>query len=156
MYLLTLTLLSLNRVCAALCDVCCLPNISFSLMTKKSSMFVCKDLLLVGFGISLFPDPHLYSTCAQIHWSHRVPELFRAETFTWYCSPSSGYWSWTVFFCLTRLTLFNFNMTSDQSFKSFWNKHHQLFYHSSSAIKIRSPMGFYWQRNAELIVFPNI
>lgn len=79
---LTLTLSSLNRVFAALCDVCCLPNISFSLMTKKSSMFVCKDLLPVGLGISLFPDPHLYCTWAQIHWSHRVPELFRAETFT--------------------------------------------------------------------------
>lgn len=27
----------------------------------KSSMFVCKDLLPVGLGIALFPDPHLYA-----------------------------------------------------------------------------------------------
>lgn len=38
----------------------------------KSSVFVCKDCLPVGLGISLFPDPPLH--CRWIQWDHRVPD----------------------------------------------------------------------------------
>lgn len=57
---------------------------------------------------------------------------------------------------LARLSLFNFKMTSDQSFNRPWHKLHQLFYHSSSATKTTDPMGCYWQRNAEPIAFPKM
>lgn len=55
----------------------------------KSSMFVCKDLLPSGLGLSLFPDPHLDCTWTQIHWDHRAPDQFTTETVSRYCSASS-------------------------------------------------------------------
>lgn len=72
-----------SRTCCRkiMCYVCCSPHVSFSLMTKKLHVCLQRPSSSWPWNRSLSRSTSL-CTWTQIHWDHRVPDLFRTETFT--------------------------------------------------------------------------